>query len=298
MRFKFFLTIVFLLSGLTVINLFAQDSTETDKEWEWHWHWEFDEFDEWIMLGKKTPTISVSYALAELAHKNFVDKFGKTGIIELKLGHTKKKTPESLENIFKYSYRYLFISNISQDLQESSLKQDELDIKSWKFGFSRSGGYGYQFGSAAIIPYFTYTHDWTRIDFRNNATNNVDQTIIDRFNKSFRFGTSNEAGIRIMISSIISFEAGYERAIIFERHLFWKWAGSAVIEFASHSVLDKFIRGILDSSPAAGPIVYLILKSALGYGLYELRQEKMNWPFSSAPPLSINDFKFGMTFTF
>jgi hypothetical protein len=94
------------------------------------------------------------------------------------------------------------------------------------------------------------------------------------------------------------FEAGYERSIVFERHLFWKWAGSGIIEVAAQGLLDAFIKEIFKSSPSAGPIVYFVLKSALGYGLYELRQEKMNWPFSSAPPIAFNNIKFGVTFTF
>lgn len=70
------------------------------------------------------------------------------------------------------------------------------------------------------------------------------------------------------------------------------------MEVEKDVALYSFIRRIFDSSPVAGPIFYLVLKSALGYGLYELRQEKMNWPFSSAPPLSIKSIQFGMTFTF
>ena len=300
MRFKLFFPSIILLFTLITVDLFAQDSTETSDTWDWNWEWKWEknEFNEWLNFGKEDPTISISYGLAELEHKNISDEFGKAGIIELKLGYTNEKTPEDSGYIFKYRYRYLYITNISQDLQGSLLKQSELDTKSWKLGFSRSEGYGYRFDSIEITPYFTYSLDWTRLNFRNDATNNADQEIINRFDKSFRFGTGNEAGIRFKISSLLSFDAGYERATIFERHLFWKWAGSSLIEITSHVVMNTFIRRIFDSSPVAGPIVYLVLKSALGYGLYELRQEKMNWPFSSAAPLSINSFKFGMTFTF
>lgn len=80
--------------------------------------------------------------------------------------------------------------------------------------------------------------------------------------------------------------------------MFWKWAGSAIIEAAANGVLDVFIKEIFKSSPSAGPIVFFILKSALGYGLYELRQEKMNWPFPSAPPIAMDNIKFGVTLTF
>jgi hypothetical protein len=32
--------------------------------------------------------------------------------------------------------------------------------------------------------------------------------------------------------------------------------------------------------------------------MYQLRQEKMNWPFNTAPPLAYDQFKFGVTFVF
>ncbi|HSP87628.1 MAG TPA: hypothetical protein VLN45_05810, partial [Ignavibacteriaceae bacterium] len=65
-----------------------------------------------------------------------------------------------------------------------------------------------------------------------------------------------------------------------------------------HWALDSFVDEIMDSSPYAAPIVGFVLKCALSYGVYELRQDKMNWPFKSAAPLAYDQFKFGMTFTF
>ena len=122
--------------------------------------------------------------------------------------------------------------------------------------------------------------------------------MLDRFEDGVRFGTSSEGGLKIVATSLVTLEVGYERTVVFERHLFWKWAGSGIIEAASQGLLDVFIKEIMKSSPAAGPVVYFVLKSALGYGIYELRQDKMNWPFKSSAPLSFDSFKFGLTFTF
>jgi hypothetical protein len=105
-------------------------------------------------------------------------------------------------------------------------------------------------------------------------------------------------GLKIQATRLIVLEAGYERAVVFERHLFWKWAGSGIIELAANGLLDVFIKEIFKSSPAAGPIVFAVLKSALGYGIYELRQDKMNWPFTSASPIAFDNIKFGVTFIF
>ena len=96
----------------------------------------------------------------------------------------------------------------------------------------------------------------------------------------------------------VELNASYERSIVFRRHLFWKWLGSALIETAGQVAVDKFVDEIMDSTPCAGPIVSFVLKNALAYGAYELRMQKMNWPFKSEPPLSYDQFKVGINFVF
>jgi hypothetical protein len=43
--------------------------------------------------------------------------------------------------------------------------------------------------------------------------------------------------------------------------MFWMWLGSAAIEFAAQSAIDRFVRAILKSTPDAVPIVDFILKT-------------------------------------
>lgn len=278
-------------------SIFAQDSTETKKH-DWKWDWEFDDFDEWINFGQKMPSISLGYGLTNIKDKKISESFSDANLIDLKLGYTKRKTSKYAESILKYDYSALALDYFSNELAGGSNNANELSSKTWRIGFSNAKGYGYKIGNAAIIPYFSTSFDWSWIDFTNPALTLNDQNVLDRIEDGVRFGTSNEAGIKIVAASLISFETGYERSIVFERHLFWKWAGSGIIEAASQGLLDVFIKEIMKSSPEAGPIVYFVLKSALGYGIYELRQEKMNWPFKSDAPLSFDSFKFGVTFTF
>ena len=153
--------------------------------------------------------------------------------------------------------------------------------------------------SASITPYYTSSLTWTNLDFTDDSLiYPEDERIKELYDETFRFGSSYESGVRIHATDLIALEGGYERSIVFERHLFWKWAGSGIIEIAAHGLLDVFIKEIFKSSPSAGPIVFFVLKSALGYGLYELRQDKMNWPFPSAPPIALDNIKFGVTLTF
>jgi len=296
MKTKIIFAAVILFSLLSLNSvLLAQDSTKTEKE---KWTWEFDVLGDWVNWGKKMPTISVLYGFTNISNRNISDPFSDANMLELQLGHTKRKTSHYSEKILKYNFKYLYFSYISSDLVGSSSNQNELNSKNWRIGFAGSEGYGYKLGSVAFILYSSFSFDWTKVDYKNLATNPEDQITLDRFEDGIRFGTGSDGGIRIVATSLITFDLNYQRSIAFERHLFWKWAGSAIIEEVANGLLDMFIKEIFRSSPAAGPIVNFLLKNALAFGIYELRQEKMNWPFPSTSPLSFDSFRFGATFTF
>jgi len=283
----------FLFSFGSVI--LAQDSTEVDEEWKWHW----EDVEEWTDFWKKKPTISLHYGFSNITRTDVISPIADNNLIELKLGYTTIRNTSYADYLNKYKYRYLFLTNNSTKLAGGTGTTADIETNNWRFGFGRASGYGYKLGeSSSVIPYFAYSTDWTRIAFGDDSLNANDERVKELYDGTFRFGSSNEAGIRFQAMQLLTIEAGFERSIVFERHLFWKWAGSGILELIAHGLLDAFINEILDSSPAAGPIVFFVLKSALGWGIYELRQNKMNWPFTSEPPVAFDNIKFGMTFVF
>ena len=274
----------------------AQDSTETKEEnWKWNWDDVSDMFD-WSI---QRPSISLDYGLSDIKRKDVQEEFAENNLIEFKIGYTSMKISKYAQNITRDKYRYFYLANNSTNLAGGKNKSEEINTNTLRFGYGESSGYGYKLGeSSTVTMYFTYLLDWTRIDFKDSAYNPEDQRVFNLYDETFRFGNSNEVGIRIQPFSMIALDAGYERSQVFQRHLFWKWAGSSVIEAAAHGVLDAFINEIMKSSPQIGPVVNVILKGALAYGIYELRTDKMNWPFNSAQPITFNNIKFGMTFMF
>lgn len=281
------------------------DSTKTDKDWVWHWN-EWNDGEDWTAnFGFKDskPAISLQYGLTEIDQRDLQTKFVDPNLVEVKLGYIKERKAWGTEYIIKHNYKYLYLSNESNELSGKDPIGTEIESDMWRFGFGRSNGYGYRLGeSAAIIPYYTHSLNWSRIDFKypNILTfaPDPDVDVLNLYDESFRFGTSSEGGARVKVINNLMLDAGYERSIVFQRHLFWKWAGSAVIEAAAQGLIDGFISKVFESSPAAGPVVNFLLKNALAYGLYELRQGKMNWPFNSEAPISYDQFKFGVTFVF
>lgn len=306
MTARLLLIFLFSLISFTFSYPLNNDSTETDnEEWKWNddeWDWddEFDwEFNFWDD-SPKSPTITINYGLSDVSINGFSGKFAKAALPEIKLGYTEFKASKYSENILRYFYNYSYLTNFSTDFYDNagSENTNELDASIWRFGFGWANGYGYKLGEAAVTPYNSFTLGWSKLNMKDTPDDPLDQAKIAMFNETFRFGTSAEGGIRINIIPEIVLEAGYERSAVFQRHLFWKWAGSALIEAGGQWALDSFIKRIMETSPYAGPVVAFVLKNALSYGVYELREEKMNWPFDSDTPLSLDQFKFGITFNF
>lgn len=274
----------------------SEDDEDTMESWkDWNWEWDWDDFDKKDFF--KSPTITLNYGLSKMNLEGFSSSLADPGLLELKLGYTSDKVYGPAD-IVKYAYKYLHLSTFTTDLRGSEDDSMKLETDMWRFGFGRASGYGYKLGEAAIIPYYSYALNWSRVDFRDSISNRADYETAELFDETFRFATSTEGGIRFKLFSPLILEAGYERSVVFPRHLFWKWLGSAGLEAAGQWVLDEFIENIMDSSPYAGPIINFVLKNALSYGIYELRQEKMNWPFKSAAPIAYDQFKFGLTFVF
>jgi len=297
------LLIVLFLLFVSQIIIAQDDSTKTQKDWEWHWN-EWDDWNDWnedFEVSETHPAISLQYGLANLNRNDLLSKFVDPNLLELKLGYIRDKKAWGTDYIIKHSYKFLYLSNESNKLSGKEAVGSEIESNMWRFGFGRSSGYGYKLGeNTAIIPYYTYTMNWSNINFNYSLASTPvnEQNILNLYDESFRFGTSSEGGVRIKVIDNLMLDAGYERSIVFQRHLFWKWAGSALIEAAAQGLLDGFINEVFESSPAAGPIVNFLLKNGLAYGLYELRKDKMNWPFKSEAPISYDQFKFGVTVIF
>lgn len=273
----------------------GESASESAECHDFHFDWGEEAMDFGI---NGSPTISVSYGQSQMGLKNFSSRFANPNLFELKLGYTTLRDSKYSEDILKYKFNHIFLGNFFTKVKSENSLNKDTRTDMWRFGLGWSSGYGYDFGQSSIIPYHSTSINWSRVKFKDTPPSQGDVLFAERFDEAFRFGSGAEAGIRLKIIPLISLDVSYERSIIFERHLFWKWAGSGIIEAASQGMLDHFIKKIGKSSPFALPIVSVILKSALSYGIYELRQDKMNWPFNSAVPLSYDQFKVGVTFNF
>ncbi len=310
--FRLSKTLIIFLSLIFTSSLLAQDSYKYNYNYDWEdwydYNWEFD-YDR--------PFIEFNYGFGEPKHEDFNADFAKIGLLELKLGYLKES--ELIHyNIDDREEGFVFGSVLSPELSSVDPTLQEFESKLWRFGFATRNTLGYYGDYFSILPYHQEGFAWSQLV--NNpledpiiyTTGNggfigdpltlekmeSDYKIIERYHDAFRFGTVAEGGIRLEFVNSISVNAGYEASVIFPRHLFWKHAGSYIIQKAGQGALTYFIDEITDSSPIAGPIVNFILQNGYSYAFYSLMKKDMNWPFSTETPLTYETFKFGLTFTF
>jgi hypothetical protein len=301
-----YLLLLLMAFCFTIPVLSQEDTTDTEDDWDDWDEWEHEgtnhkwedkyNFNVFNMAG--SPTVSVNYGLANIEHHGFSGAFAKPRGVQLKIGYTDVDQVWQNNNIVENNFKFVSLSNITTDLSNISSTDPDYESNTWRIGLGRSSGYGYKLGDAALIFSSGGSLDWTRLKMTETPADSLDRNLTDLYNNTFRFGTSFEASVRLQIIRQISIEANYERAAVFPRHLFWKWLGSAVIENAAQFMIDQFVEEILDSSPYFAPVMGFLLKNGLNYGIYELRKEKMNWPFNSAAPLMYDQFKVGLTFVF
>ncbi|MCI0450093.1 MAG: hypothetical protein L0Y79_09995 [Chlorobi bacterium] len=291
--------IILLLIFTLCMNLTAQENDSTEKKSKKRWRFDYH-FIEDGFFYKGSPSIEAAYGQSDASLENYSSNVLDAGIFELKIGWHKEKDVRN-QNVVIYKNNFLHGAFISSNIRASNSTSGAQSTL--RFGFGSSRGYGYKLGNkASLLLYNSNSFTWTRYDYGAKIyTFELEGHTfrkLDDFDKTLRFGSTAEGGIIIPVGSIVNLQASYDRTIVFPRHLILKHLGSIIIETAGQSLIDGFVNAVLKSTPAAAPIVSFVLKSGLSYGLYELRKEKMNWPFNSAEPLLFDSYKAGLTFTF
>jgi hypothetical protein len=277
-----------LMPGLFVLN--AQELPKNYEDDHPFYSWD----NNYLYKGK--PSIELLYGQSTISLKNSGFNFPENGTINLKLGwHKENSLPRN--KIVKYLSNFIHGSYSTSNIRlNNSTKGAPV---TFIFGFGSANGYGYKLGrNSSLVLYNSGAMTWTRYDKGSESENSALYDKRDDFNRTFRFGTSAEGGIIIPVGSMLNLQLSYDRTIVFPRHMVWKHFGSILIEAAGQTLIDGFVHAIYKSTPFAAPVVSFILKNGLSYGLYELRREKMNWPFESTEPLVFDTYRFGFKFKF
>jgi len=284
---------------------------KNDNIWENYDKWGDDKLNYGIF---DRPMIEVFWGSAkETIHPNaFKENFLDNGNIELRLGESSKRrmvrSPGKTHNIIKQKDSYIFLGNIKSSYSPTKQSKEHLlETSSWRLGIGATSGLGYKMGDAAdIVLYHTSALVWTKTDFLDKPNPNglsvndyqKDWDVINTIGNQIRFGTLFEGGVKFQFADFIGVKLGYERSVVFPRHMFWYWVESEIVEGIGQGLIDQFTDPFVRMSPSAAPIVTFLLKNGLSYAMYELRNKHMNWPVNTIAPFAIESFKIGVNFTF
>lgn len=296
--------ILFLL--LAVITLRAQDniennnSTALDSTKYKEWDFEFWSMDSYSDLDR--PTIELEYGMNKAFYNKeaFGTEFNPNNRVMGKIGFANYGETVAGSGLLKYSFNSLFAGQSLGDIDAIG-KNKSLNSRVLSFGEISSNGYGY-----TIIDNFQIilTHGtgltWNSLEF-TNPSGRVDTNQIDKIKvmeDGVRFGETFESGIKIRLVENIGITATYSENLMMPRFLFWHWSLEKLIEGTTQGIASYFVDRVKTTSPTLVPILYFVVKNGISYGFHRIRENNMNWPSNTAPPLFQRNFNIGVSFIF
>jgi hypothetical protein len=281
---------VLFLSLSSTIALSQEDSLKECRDHHWFRY-----------ISHRNPTLGLTYGWSKSSLDGTNQSLYSPRTAEVRLGGMRQEESDESESILEQWNDYAFLGTASKSLGADP-KIGEIGFTTWRFGCAWERGYGYALAGRADGPSVSFITtkgaQWTNFALKGGIENSADSLMLGAYEGGLRFGTRSGAIVRVHLLPLLSLDAGYERSVVYRRLKFWPWLGSVIIEGGGDGLLDKFVDRILSSTPEAAPIVNIVLKSALAYGIYELRMKNGNWPFESEAPISNNAFTVGLTFVF
>lgn len=291
---------------LAVITLRAQDniennnSTALDSTKYKEWDFEFWSMDSYSDLDR--PTIELEYGMNKAFYNKeaFGTEFNPNNRVMGKIGFANYGETVAGSGLLKYSFNSLFAGQSLGDIDAIG-KNKSLNSRVLSFGEISSNGYGY-----TIIDNFQIilTHGtgltWNSLEF-TNPSGRVDTNQIDKIKvmeDGVRFGETFESGIKIRLVENIGITATYSENLMMPRFLFWHWSLEKLIEGTTQGIASYFVDRVKTTSPTLVPILYFVVKNGISYGFHRIRENNMNWPSNTAPPLFQRNFNIGVSFIF
>jgi glycerophosphoryl diester phosphodiesterase len=243
----------------------------------------------------------LSYGIGSPNQKEISNDFAPVGNLEIKIARSEidKYSKKNVE----LNERYLFFSYMNSDFYMGDVSAEEIVTTSYRFGIGSNDGLGYYGGNGfSVTQYVGQGFVWTQLndfsDFlkpQEGDTASADYNILNRYWGTYRFGDRSLYGIKAEISSIVQLDLYYETAVVYPRHLFWYWSGSFILAEGGLAVLSHFLDDYTAKQEALGPVINFLIKSLYLYGYYVLREQDMNWPFSTEAPLRYEMINIGVS---
>ncbi len=244
---------------------------------------------------KSRTFFEVNYGSGFYNHHDIGRDFSNSGLIEMELGRSEADV-YSKQNL-KLNETSIFVSSLQKNFALSSTYGKKIKTNIFRFGFSKTDGFGYVSYPITVIPYASVGLTWSKLK-NYSPTNYLYKDVLNRFKGRFRFGDRFRYGVKLEIYSKVQLNFSYETSTISPRFVFLPWLGSNILYESGYYSLSYVTSKFMDNIPIWGPIVNTAVRSLYLYAIYLLRKENIYWPFSSETPLQFVAVNFGISFVF
>ena len=257
-------------------------------------------------VSVKKPYVDLLYGQSTISRNGFSGEFTDATIYGISLGMKKEKTyKDSGDIIIQDKTGLIFSLGRTPAIGQSDSLYWAIPLAStntmefWSLGSVNGSGYGYKFGESALILNVEDNATWNSFSPRSFALMQTpgDWQYMRDMDGTMRFGSSMTSSIECRLGNTLTLNGGYTWNQVLPRHMFWYWLGSEVIEGLAGAAIDNVISNFGNISSKSLPVIHFILKSALLYGVKELRRTHMNWPFETVTPMNITYWNIGVGLT-
>lgn len=243
------------------------------------------------------PYVEFSYGLTTVNREGFAEATDVMPSYRLRFG-TEYRKYLTAANIMRTDKNGVSIEFLNANpFQGDATEGPKTRVSMWSLSFDNTSGYGYSLGGDAHL---VLTHGgggmWGWLDRQSMAISDT-QHVVD-FGRAMRYGERSTAGMQLRVSSAVSLDVNADWSLLYPRHQFLQWATSHLIEGIADGIASTLVRAAGSKSPGSLPILYFVLRNGIAAGFKQLRTRDMNWPFTSAPPLSMITYRVGFGVAF
>ena len=261
-------------------------------------------FSAGLGLSVRRPGLQVSYGVADFQYKtSFNPSIQPMRMIDIGLQSLVTVPLRRKSDIGRTSADRLYLQLYGANYG-GTVDNMQSQLKGLRWGFDLVSGYSYldSQGSPTISLLHRGGPVWSYNTFTINSLavppNDPQAQLAAELAKS-HFGSHTGAIIRWDLNSTFAINAEWERTMMFDDYSFFGWLGSVTLEGLSQAILGGTgIHRIETKASRSVPVANLLLRSALSFGIYELRRSKQHFPFGSTAPMVSDAFRFGLTVSF
>lgn len=247
-----------------------------------------------------TLNVSASYAVPSIDGS---PQLSPATAVELEFGSIVARRNRHSVDVFQLEGTSISVAAVAPEL--GFRDRSRAAVEGWRFGFRLASGHRLTAldRSGLFLLHaggwtWSYLHPGIAPSGGDSLSNARAAADVETYRFS-HFGANTSATLGYSIAGMFTLEARYQRVLLYKNHTFFPWLGSIVLEGLAQTLLGIPLATAEKRNPHATAIATLILRSALSWGIYELRSTSgQHFPFKGNTPLLWDELRIGIGMQF